>query len=88
MEPKYNHWVRWWKVYYYYIYCDYYSQGNTIGTQEKRAKRKITALQQGETKRRPTWTSWGLRQLQPMRCGRRIKVMKRIEGWKLREKPR
>ena len=40
MEPKYNHWVRWWKVYYYYIYCDYYSQGNTIGTQEKRAKRK------------------------------------------------
>ena len=50
----------------YYYYCDYYSQGKTMGHRDKEPREKA-ALRQGETKQRPTWTSWGLRQLQPMK---------------------
>ena len=60
----------------YYYYCDNYSQSaldcflnSTIIDLRDTGKepREKAALRQGETKQRPTWTSWGLRQLQPMK---------------------
>ena len=38
---------------YYYYYCDYYSQGETIGTQGQRAERKSCAPARREPSRGP-----------------------------------
>ena len=41
------------EVDYYYYYCDYYSQGETIGTQGQRAERKSCAPARREPSRGP-----------------------------------